>query len=89
MTIRSSSKTVTFRRPSRIHGVDEVVPAGTYRVETDEDLAEGFSAHIRRRILTVIHLPARLGNPGNTRAVSVDPNELDAALDRDRLQSAK
>jgi hypothetical protein len=84
MTIRTSKKTVTFRRPFVLGGFDEVLPAGAYSVETDEELLEGISFAAYRRILTVIHLHSRSGHPGLTRALTIDPNELDAALERDR-----
>ena len=42
MTVRTSRKTVTFRQPFSLSGIDEVQPAGTYTVETDEELLAGF-----------------------------------------------
>jgi len=84
MTTRTSKKTVTFRRPFVLGGFDEVLPAGAYSVESDEELLEGLSFPAYRRILTVIHLHARSGHPGLTRALTIDPNELDAALERDQ-----
>jgi hypothetical protein len=41
--IARASRTVTFRRPFTVTGVDEVQPAGTYMVETDEELLEDLS----------------------------------------------
>src|ERR1700724_632699 len=38
MTVRTTSKTVTFMHPFSLTGTDEVQPAGTYTVETDEEL---------------------------------------------------
>jgi hypothetical protein len=83
MTIRTSEKTVTFRNPFVLGGLDEVLPAGAYSVETDEELLEGISFPAYRRILTVIHLHAEPNNPGLARTLTVHPNELDAALQRD------
>jgi hypothetical protein len=40
MTVRTTSKTVTFRHPFNLTGTDEVQPAGTYTVETDEELLQ-------------------------------------------------
>jgi hypothetical protein len=37
MTVRTTSKTVTFMHPFNLSGADEVQPAGTYTVETDEE----------------------------------------------------
>jgi hypothetical protein len=34
MTVRTTSKTVTFMHPFSLTGTDEVQPAGTYTVET-------------------------------------------------------
>jgi hypothetical protein len=43
MTIRTSTRSVTFRRPFFINGIDKRLPAGTYVVETDEKLLENIS----------------------------------------------
>ena len=56
MTIRTSSKTVVFTRPFSLTGVDEVLPAGSYVVQTDEELIEGLSFLSYRRIATAIIL---------------------------------
>lgn len=84
MTIRTSEKTVTFRKPFVLGGLDEVLPAGDYSVETDEELLDGVSFPAYRRILTVIHLHEKSNNPCLTRTMTIDPNELDAALKRDQ-----
>jgi len=42
MTARTRAKTVTFLHPFVLEGIDEVLPAGDYRVETDEELIEAF-----------------------------------------------
>lgn len=84
MTIRTSEKAVTFRRPFFLGGFDDALLAGTYTVETDEELLEGISFPAYRRILAVIHLHATSDHPGQTRTLTLDPNELDAALARDR-----
>lgn len=84
MTVRTSKRTVTFRRPFVLNGFDEVLPAGAYNVETDEEFLEGISFPAYRRILTVIDLHAKPGHPGLTRTLTIDPNELDAVLKRDQ-----
>jgi hypothetical protein len=84
MTVRTTKKTVTFRRPFVLGGFDEVLPAGVYSVETDEELLEGISFPAFRRVLTVIHLHAKSGHPGLTQTLTIDGNELDAALKRDQ-----
>jgi hypothetical protein len=84
MTIRTSKKTVTFSRPFVLGGFDEVLPAGAYSVETDEELLEGISFPAYRRISTLIRLHAKSGQPGRSQTLTIDPNELDAALKRDQ-----
>jgi hypothetical protein len=84
MTIRTSKKTVTFSRPFVLGGFDEVLPAGAYSVETDEELLDSISFPAYRRILSVIRLHAKPGHPGLTQTLTIDPNELDAALKRDQ-----
>ncbi len=83
MTTRTTTKTVTFANPFTLRPLDEVLEPGDYAVETDEELLDGLSFMAYRRILALVHLPAQVGHPGTTRTLSVDPNELDAALTRD------
>lgn len=83
MTTRTTTKTVTFTRPFRLGGFDNELPAGAYEIETDEELVEGISFPVYRRILTVIHLHTLPGHPGQTQTVTIDPDDLDAALQRD------
>jgi hypothetical protein len=83
MTTRTSKRTVTFKRPFALASLDEVLPAGDYSVETEEELVAGISYAAYRRTSTVLRLPARSGPSHLTRAMTVDPNELDAAMERD------
>jgi hypothetical protein len=83
MTVRTSRKTVTFTQPFSLSGIDEVQPAGTYTVETDEELLPGLSFPAYRRIATVIFLRSRDGGPVVEEIASVDPLELQAAQERD------
>jgi len=87
LTIRTIKKTETFRRPFVLGGFDEVLPAGAYSVETDEELLEGISFPAYRRILTLIRLHAKPGHPGLTQTLTVDANEFDAALLRDQAHA--
>ena len=84
MMIRTIKKTVTFRRPFILGGLDEVLPAGAYCVETDEELLDSISFPAYRRILTVMHLHPKPSDPGLTQTLTIDPNELDAAIKRDQ-----
>ena len=81
MTMRTKSKTVTFRRPFRLKGVDRMLPPADYRVVTDEELIEGLSFPAYRRVSTMIFVPAPSGSA--VEMATVDPLDLEAALDRD------
>jgi hypothetical protein len=71
---------VTFVHPFRLKGVDGIHPAGTYSVDTDEELIDGLSFLSWRRAATVICLS---GNDGTIEMHSLGPGALDAALRRD------
>jgi hypothetical protein len=58
MTIRTSNKAVKFARPFLLKGVDRVLPAGEYRVATDEELIQELSFPVYRRVATMIFVPA-------------------------------
>ena len=87
MTTRTSKSTVTFKRPFVLDGFDEVFSPGVYNVETDEELLEGLSFLAYRRVANVIQLHSKSDRPGRTQALTIDPNQLDAALERDRASS--
>jgi hypothetical protein len=81
MTLRTTSKTVTFRRPFCLRGVDRPLPPADYRITTDEELIEGLSFPVYHRVSTVIFVPAEFGS--SIEMVTIDPVDLQAALDRD------
>jgi len=82
MTVRTTSKTVTFVHPFSLTGTDEVQPAGTYTVETDEELLQPSSLPAYRRIATLLRLERNTGAV-LTQIVETNPAELAAALARD------
>ena len=80
---RTSRETVTFARPFSLRGIDGVQPAGTYVVETEEELIEGLSFPAYRRTGTTITL--RSAHPGGlVQALGVDPADLARAHAADR-----
>jgi hypothetical protein len=80
MTSRTTVKTVTFTRPFTLRGMDEERLAGTYVVETDEELIEPLSFAAYRRTATWIRLPRRPGGDGSSQLALIDPDELDEAM---------
>ncbi len=81
MTTRSLSKTVVFSKPFLLKGIGRMLPAGDYQVVTDEDLIEGVSFPVYRRVATMIFIPAQ--SASSTEMVTIDPADLQAAQDRD------
>jgi hypothetical protein len=82
MTVRTSRTSVTFHRPFLLVGLDDWQPAGTYWVETDEELIEGLSFPAWRRTCTTIFLAPQ---GGSTQIVGIDPAALAAAQASDAL----
>ncbi|MCA1971335.1 MAG: hypothetical protein LDL44_00710 [Caenispirillum sp.] len=80
MLTRTTRTTVIFAHPFFLGDAEERLPAGTYDVETEEELLEGLSFHAYRRVLTVVHLPADAGQPGIRRSLTTRPEDLDIAL---------
>ena len=58
MLTRTKRVTLTFRHPFSLKGVDRRLAAGEYEVATDEELIEGLSFPVYRRVATLIFLPA-------------------------------
>ena len=85
MTKRTRKDVVTFRKPFVLDGFDEVLPAGAYSVETDEEQLAGLSFLAYRRTSVVIRLHPDPAHPGRRQTLVVDPNALDAALEHDLM----
>lgn len=81
MIARSLTETVAFNKPFSLKGIDRVLPAGEYRVVTDEELIEAISFPVYRRVATMIFVPADVAS--SMEMVAIDPLDLRAALDRD------
>jgi hypothetical protein len=86
MIARTLSKTVVFSKPFLLKGVDRFLPAGNYRVVTDEELIEALSFPAYRRVLTAIFVPAQSNPASAVEMVTIDPRDL-PALDRDAAAS--
>lgn len=87
MTTRTSTRTVTFGEPFTLSGLEGEQPAGTYTIETDEELIPSLSFTAYRRTATWLRLPGRREgaepSAGFSEVVAIDPVELDRVLARD------
>jgi hypothetical protein len=81
---RTTETTVTFARPFRLPPLEAPQPPGVYRVMVDEDEVPGLSFLAFHRTATMLALPAIGAAAGTTQLVTVRPEDLEAALERDR-----
>jgi hypothetical protein len=88
MTTRSHSKSVVFSHSFELKGVDRILPPGEYRIVTDEELIEELSFPVYRRVATMIFVPAESGYASSVEMVTIDPQELQAAQERDKNRDA-
>ena len=79
MTIVTHRSSVTFAAPFTVKGVEGQQPAGTYQIETDEEVIEGNDRSVRRRIATLIFITR--GQAIET--CTIDPADLAAAIAND------
>ena len=79
MPIRTTRAQVTFKAPFSLPELDGLQRAGTYVVETEEEVIEGNQHTVYLRVATVLQINAL----GSTRFVTIDPTALEAALERD------
>jgi hypothetical protein len=85
MATRSKETTLTFSNAFALSDVDRPLPAGTYRVVVDEEDIPGLSFLAFRRIATMLHVPAISTPGGPVEIFLVNPDELAAALEADRV----
>jgi hypothetical protein len=83
MTERIVRTSVQFCRSFRLSGIDELLPPGTYEIETVEEQIDSLSIVGWRRISTAITVqgPTTLSR----QLTSIDPADLAAALGQDRI----
>jgi hypothetical protein len=81
VTTRTREETITFLGSFSLKGVDRLLPPGPYRVVTDEELVEGLSFAVYRRIATMIFVPSAAR--GGIEMITVDPADLQSARTRD------
>ena len=83
MALRTRRKFVVFRNPFELKDVGRILPAGSYEVVTDEELVEGLSFPVYRRVATMILVPAPAPRTASTELLSINPAQLAAAEARD------
>ena len=77
--MRTTKRTVTFKSPFTVNNSAGELPAGTYDIEVDEEEIAGVELTAYRRVGTLLFVQ----QAGSTRSVTIEPQQLDAALQRD------
>jgi hypothetical protein len=80
-----TSESVTFRRPFAPTGTGELLPAGTYSVETEDELIEGVPYLAYRHLSTLLRPRLQPGSGHQAWAIAIDPDDLGVALARDQV----
>jgi hypothetical protein len=83
MITRTKRENVTFSNPFPLDGFGRMLPAGCYEVVTDEELIEGLSFPVYRRIATMMLVPAQSSQSSSVEMLTIDPLALAAAMERD------
>jgi hypothetical protein len=81
MTTRIRQETVRFQNNFSLSGFERTQPPGSYVVEIEEELITELSFAAYRRTATVIRFPS--SQLGGYHLETIDPLELNAALERD------
>jgi hypothetical protein len=82
VTTRTQRRTIEFRHAFLLKGIDRILPPGKYDIVSDEELIEGLSFPVYRRVSTIIFVPAA-AQASAIEMVAVDPRDLQSAQDRD------
>jgi len=88
MALRTQRKSVVFNHPFLLEGIDRVLPPGSYEVVNDEELIEGLSFPVYRRVSTAMMIPAQF-HASTLEMLTINPADLAAAQERDATAAIK
>ena len=88
MTERITNSSVTFVHAFFLRDMEGMQPPGTYLIETVEEPLGTLSFLAYRRVSTTIALPAVGTTSLRRQVVTIDADELQAALAKDAVSSA-
>ena len=84
MVSRTTRTVVCFSSTFGLPSIDGPQPAGSYRVDHDEESIESLSPLAWRRFASFIYLPG-IGQHGTTHQMApINPADLDAAFEKDQ-----
>ena len=79
MPTRTSHSNITFRRPFRLVGMAATAPAGSYKVDLEEERLDTLTVESWRQTALILQITTA----GITEHITIDPQELRDALSRD------
>jgi hypothetical protein len=85
---RSRRETVVFQHPFRIASVARLLPAGAYEVVTDEEMIEGLSFPVYRRVATLMMVPGEAPHESSIEMISISSVDLSDAQREDASRRA-
>lgn len=83
---RTSTSIVSFRRPFTLGDAEHIYPAGTYTIETDEELLQDVSFPAYRRVATSMQRISENAPAYLMPVENINPLHLEAAILRDRAE---
>jgi hypothetical protein len=88
MNVVKARTTAIFARAFRVPGLDELLPAGEYVLETELQAPSGFPDPQSWKASVLIHLHSKTESPGLARTLTVPLADLERAQAEDRLSGA-
>jgi hypothetical protein len=87
MTTQTTRSIALFQAAFTLCGIDGELPAGSYRIETEDEVIESLSFVAFHRLETTIEIPAIGSASLKRQIVSIDPLDLAVAQERDSARS--
>lgn len=88
MLTRTIEERVTFNNPFKVPGFKKLIPAGTYRINTMQELLEGLSFLVYRKTNIILYIPTDgVNSSSGERSVIFEPKDFEAFLLKDKIGS--
>jgi hypothetical protein len=88
MSAVKARTTAVFVRPFRVAGLNELLPAGEYVLETELEAPSNFPDPQSWKASVMIHLRPKTESPGLERTLTLPLAEVERAQEEDRLSGA-
>lgn len=85
---RTIRRKLIFRHAFQLAAVGHTLPAGEYELISDEEMIEGLSFPVYRRVSSWIMAPTK-NSSGSIEMIAVDPKDIEAAQVHDHEMSKR